>query len=53
MILAQATPRVDSWAIGLTLALGFVAVYALLPRPRRPLSPWLGCLAGGATTLTV
>src|SRR5207253_6655569 len=43
---------VDSWAIGLTLALAFVAVYALLPRPRRPLSPWLGGLAGaGALVL--
>lgn len=54
MILAQTAPTrgADLWAIGLTVALGFAAVYALLPRPRRPVSPALGFAAGaGAIVL--
>ncbi len=47
MLLANASSgsAADTGAIGVVLAFGFVAVYALLPRARSALSPWQGYAA--------
>src|SRR5262245_31390119 len=43
----ETTPGSTFWAIVLPVALGAIAVYLLLPRPRR-YSPWLGMTAAAS-----
>ena len=53
IVSATTTQSAEAWRIGFTIVLGFIAVYALLPRPRRQVSPWLGCVAGAGALVAV